>query len=156
MVWLQRRAFIMRLGGAAAAWPLAARAQQAVPTLGVISIAGREATFNAIWYKAFWEGLLNRGWAPGRTLSIEYRFADHRPSLLPDLVKDLISRKPDAIFVPTRPALPAVKEATTTIPIVFVSLGDPIAEGWISSLARPEGNLTGIAGLENDWSYCAN
>ena len=57
-----------------------------------------------------------------------------------------MSRKPDAIFV-TRPALPAVKEATTTIPVVFVSLGDPIAEGWISSLARPEGNLTGIAGL---------
>jgi putative tryptophan/tyrosine transport system substrate-binding protein len=143
---MRRREFIKLLAGATA-WPLAARAQQAMPTLGVVSIAGREATFNAIWYKAFWERMLDHGWAPGRNFSIEYRFADHRPSLLPDLVKDLISRKPDAIFVPTRPALPAVKEATTSIPVVFVSLGDPIAEGWISGLARPEGNLTGIAGL---------
>jgi putative ABC transport system substrate-binding protein len=143
---MKRRAFITLIGGAAAAWPLAARAQR-MPVLGVVSIAGREATLSAIWHKAFSERMRDHGWIPDRTLSIEYRFADHRPSQLPALVKDLISRKPDAIFVPTRPALPAVKEATTTIPIVFVSFGDPIAEGWISSLARPEGNLTGVAGL---------
>jgi putative ABC transport system substrate-binding protein len=93
------------------------------------------------------ERLADHGWTPGRNLSIEYRFADNKPSQLPALVKDLIRLKLDAIYVPTRPALPAVKEATTRIPVVFVSLGDPLAEGWIKSLARPEANLTGIAGL---------
>jgi putative tryptophan/tyrosine transport system substrate-binding protein len=94
--------------------------------------------------------LLNLGWAPGSNLAMEYRFADHKPNQLPTLVKDLIGVKPDVIFVPTRPALPSVREATTTIPVVFVSLGDPLAEGWISNLARPGGNLTGIAGLSPD------
>jgi putative ABC transport system substrate-binding protein len=66
------------------------------------------------------------------------------------LAHELVRLKPDAIFVPTRPALPTVKDATTTIPIVFVSLGDPIAEGWVASLARPGANLTGVAGLSPD------
>jgi putative ABC transport system substrate-binding protein len=81
---------------------------------------------------------------------IEYRFADNKPDRLAALVQDLVRLNPDAIFVPTRPALPAVKEATTRIPIVFVSLGDPIAEGWVASLARPGSNLTGVAGLSPD------
>jgi putative ABC transport system substrate-binding protein len=147
---VKRRDFITLLGGAAAAWPLAASAQQpAMPVLGFVSFAQREATLQASWYQAFHE-LRELGWAPGRNLVIEYRFADNDPDRLAVLAHDLVRLKPDAIFVPTRPALPTVKEATTTIPIVFVSLGDPVAEGWVASLAKPGANLTGIAGLSPD------
>jgi ABC-type uncharacterized transport system substrate-binding protein len=148
---MKRREFITLLGGAAAAWPLAARAQQArVPVLGFVSFAQREATLQASWYQAFHDGLRELGWMPGSNVLIEYRFADNDPGRLTALTHELVRLKPDAIFVPTRPALPTVKEITTTIPIVFVSLGDPIAEGWVATLARPGANLTGVAGLSPD------
>jgi putative ABC transport system substrate-binding protein len=148
---MQRREFITLLGGAVAAWPLPARAQQpTMPVLGFVSFAQREATLQASWYQAFHDGMRDHGWIPGRNLLIEYRFADNKPDRLAALVQDLVRLKLDAIFVPTRPALPAVRAATTTIPVVFVSLGDPIAEGWVASLARPGGNLTGVAGLSPD------
>jgi putative tryptophan/tyrosine transport system substrate-binding protein len=147
---MRRREFITLLGGAAASWPLAASAQPAMPVLGFVSFAQREATLQASWYQAFHDGLRELGWAPGRNLVIEYRFADNDPDRLAVLAHDLVRLKPDAIFVPTRPALPTVKEATTTIPIVFVSLGDPVAEGWVASLAKPGANLTGVAGLSPD------
>jgi putative ABC transport system substrate-binding protein len=148
---VKRRDFITLLGGTAAAWPLAARAQQArMPVLGFISFADRGATLQASWYEAFHEGLRELGWMPGGNISVEYRFADNDPGRLSALAHEVVSLKPDAIFVPTRPALPTVKAVTTTIPIVFVSLGDPIAEGWVASLARPGANLTGVAGLSPD------
>jgi putative ABC transport system substrate-binding protein len=148
---MQRREFITLLGGAVAAWPLPARAQQpTMPVLGFVSFAQREATLQASWYQAFHDGMRDHGWIPGRNLLVEYRFADNKPDRLAALVQDLVRLKLDAIFVPTRPALPAVRAATTTIPVVFVSLGDPIAEGWVASLARPGGNLTGVAGLSPD------
>ncbi len=148
---MRRREFITLLGGVAATWPLPARAQHPVmPVLGFVSFAQREATLQASWYEAFHDGLRDHGWVPGRNLLIEYRFADDKPDRLAALVQDLVRLKLDAIFVPTRPALPAVRTATATIPIVFVSLGDPVAEGWVASLARPGGNLTGVAGLSPD------
>src|SRR5260370_4241118 len=144
---MKRREFIILLSGAAA-WPLVVRAQQPpMPVVGVVSISDRETTLQATWHQAFLQRLSDLGWTPGRNISIEYRFADNNPNRLSALVKDLVRLKPDAIYVPTRPALPAVREATTTIPIVFVSFGDPIFEGWVSSLAKPGGNLTGVAGL---------
>jgi putative ABC transport system substrate-binding protein len=147
---MRRREFITLLSGGAV-WPLAARAQQAaMPVLGFVSFAQREATLQASWYQAFHDGLRELGWAPGRNLVIEYRFADNNPDRLVTLARDLVRLKPDAIFVPTRPALPTVKEATITIPVVFVSLGDPVAEGWVASLAKPGANLTGVAGLSPD------
>jgi putative ABC transport system substrate-binding protein len=147
---MRRREFITLLGGAAG-WPLAARAQQArMPVLGFVSFAQREATLQASWYQAFHDGLRELGWMPGSNVLIEYRFADNDPGRLTALTHELVRLKPDAIFVPTRPALPTVKEITTTIPIVFVSLGDPIAEGWVATLARPGANLTGVAGLSPD------
>jgi ABC-type uncharacterized transport system substrate-binding protein len=144
---MRRRKFITLLCGAAA-WPSLARAQQpAMPVVGFVSISDRDTSIQSTWHQAFFQGLSDLGWTPGRNISIEYRFADNNPNQLPALVKDLVRLRPDAIYVPTRPALPAVREATTTIPIVFVSLGDPIFEGWVSSLAKPGGNLTGVAGL---------
>ena len=144
---MRRREFIALLGGAAVC-PLGAQAQQpATPMIGFLSIASREATLQASWYHAFHERFFDHGWVPGKTIAIEYRFADNDRSKLASLAQDLVSRKLDAVFVPTRPALPSVKDATRTIPIVFVSLGDPVAEGWVTSLAKPGGNLTGVAGL---------
>jgi ABC-type uncharacterized transport system substrate-binding protein len=145
-----RREFITLLGGAVA-WPVVASAQQRrLPVLGFFSFAGQEATLQASWYQAFHDGLRELGWIPGGNVSIEYRFADNDPGRLATLAQELVRLKPDAVFVPTRPALPTFKDATTTIPIVFVSLGDPIAEGWVASIARPGANLTGVAGLSPD------
>src|SRR5260370_40285945 len=145
---MRRREFITLIGGAAAMWPFLARAQQpAMPVVGFVSISSRERTFQAAWRQAFFQRLRDLGWTPGVNISIEYRFADNNPNQLPALVKELVRLKPNVIYVPTRPALPVVREATVTIPIVFVSLGDPILEGWVSSLAKPGGNLTGVAGL---------
>jgi putative ABC transport system substrate-binding protein len=140
------------MGAAAAtAWPRAVDAQRSVmPVLGFMSFAQREATLQASWYRAFHDGLRELGWVPDRNLLIEYRFADNNPDRLVALARDLVGLNPHAIFVPTRPALPAVKEATATIPIVFVSLGDPVAEGWVASPARPGANLTGVAGLSSN------
>ena len=133
---MRRREFITGLGGAAA-WPLVALGQQpAMPVLGFVSFGQREGALQSSWYQAFHERLRDLGWVPGRNLSIEYRFADNKRERLLPLARDLVDLKPNAIFVPTRPALPALKEATTTIPIVFVSLGDPVAEGWVASLRQ--------------------
>jgi putative ABC transport system substrate-binding protein len=144
---VRRRDFIALISGTVA-WPLAARAQQpTIPAIGFVSIASREATLQASWYHAFHERFLDHGWVPDKTITIEYRFADNDRNKLATLAQELVRLKLDAIFVPTRPALPAVRDATRTIPIVFVSLGDPVAEGWVPSLARPGGNLTGVAGL---------
>src|SRR6478672_5471531 len=148
---MQRRDFLGVLGGAAAWWPLEVHAQQqAIPILGFVSFAPREATLQASWYQAFHDGMRDLGWVPSRNLAIEYRFADNNADWLAALAHELVRLKPDAIFVPTRPALPTVRKATTTIPVVFVSLGDPVAEGWVASLAKPGGNLTGVAGLSPD------
>jgi putative ABC transport system substrate-binding protein len=147
---MKRREFIT-LVSSAAGWSLAARAQQArTPVLGFVSFGQRQTTLQASWYQAFHDGLRELGWIPGSNVLIEYRFADNDLGQLAALAQELVRLKPDAIFVPTRPALPTVKDATTTIPIVFVSLGDPIAEGWVTSLARPGANLTGVAGLSPD------
>jgi ABC-type uncharacterized transport system substrate-binding protein len=144
---MRRREFIA-LVGATATCPQALRAQQsAMPVIGFVSFASRETTLQASWYHAFHERFLDHGWAPGKSIAIEYRFADNDRGKLAALAQELVGLNLDAIVVPTRPALPAVRDATRTTPIVFVSLGDPVAEGWVPSLARPGGNLTGVAGL---------
>ena len=143
---MRRRKFIFATAGVAA-WPVVARAQRVPPVIGIVSITTREAALQTPWYRAFNEGLREHGWEPGKNLFIEHRFAENDPRKLVPLVRELVRLDLRAIFVPTRPALRVVKEATTTIPIVFVSLGDPVAEGWVTNLARPNGNLTGVAGL---------
>ena len=98
---MKRRAFITLHGGAAA-WPLAAPAQQArMPVLGFVSFAQREATLQASWYQAFHDGLRELGWMPGSNVLIEYRFADNDPARLTVLAHELVRLKPDVIFVPT-------------------------------------------------------
>jgi len=139
---MRRREFIKLVGGAAT-WPIMARAQQStMPVIGFFH-TGEAAHFGHL-VAAFRQGLADAGYVEGRNVAFEYRWANSQYDRLPALAADLVSRKPAVIFVAGGPpGVLAVKNATATIPIVFVS-GDPIRFGLVKSLSRPEANLTGI------------
>ena len=143
---MRRRAFIAWIGGATMAWPLTARAQQPagrVYRIGYQSIASREQTLHFV--KAFEEGLRSLGYRPGENVVIEYRFADGQLERLPALAEDLVRLGVDIIVATgINPSAVAAMKATATIPIVMTSI-DPVGAGLVASLARPGGNVTGLA-----------
>jgi putative ABC transport system substrate-binding protein len=143
---MQRREFITLLGGAAVAWPLAARAQQQkVWRIGMLDTASRE--LNSANLAVFYKELRDFGYVEGQNLIIEYRSADGRNERLPDLVSELLRLNVDLIVVRGTPEVLAIKNATSTIPVVMSAVVDPVGLGVAASLRRPGGNITGMSSI---------
>jgi len=144
---IKRREFITLFGGAAAAWPLAARPQQAakLPTVGFIGSDTPDAY--AVLLRAFRVGLKATGFIEGQNVAIEYGWAEGRNDKLSEFAVDLVRRQVAVIVAPTTPSVLAAKAATKTIPIVFFTAGDPVDLGLVASLSRPDSNLTGATTL---------
>jgi len=142
---VRRRAFITLLGGAAA-WPLAARAQQGERTRRIGVLVSSVETDPAVhgWIAAFRQSLEQLGWLEGRNVQIELRFTGDNYERLPQLVQEMVAFNPDVIFASATPAVRALQAKTPTIPIVFVYVSDPVGAGVVASLARPGGNTTGL------------
>jgi ABC-type uncharacterized transport system substrate-binding protein len=146
---MRRRTFISLLGGAAAAWPLAARAQQAkVATIGLLGTGSAAA--QSQWTAAFVQRMRELGWVDGRNLTIEYRWAEGRSERFAEFAAEFVRLKVDVILTHNTPPVIAAKQATSVIPIVFATAADPVDTGLVASLARPGGNVTGLSSQTTD------
>jgi putative ABC transport system substrate-binding protein len=146
---MQRRQFIGLVGGAAA-WPLAARAQQASPMrrIGFLTSSAESDPEAQLWVSTFRKGLEEFGWTDGHNVRIDYRFGGGDVTPMLKLAKELLALQPDVIVASTGPAATAVRQQTLSIPIVFVQVPDPVAAGYVTNLARPDGNITGFTNFE--------
>ena len=146
---MQRRQFITLVGGAAA-WPIAVRAQQPakLPTIGFLGAT--TSSVQSQWTAAFVQRLRELGWIEGRTIAIEYRWAEGRSERAAEIAAEFVRLKVDVIVTSGTATVVALKQATSVIPIVFASVGDPVGTGLIANLARPGGNATGLSNQTND------
>jgi putative ABC transport system substrate-binding protein len=147
---IARRAFITLLGGAAAAWPATTRAQQPDRMRRVGMLMGFPGVVGEVRSKAFQQELESLGWSLGRNLALEVRWGEARAERNAEIVAEFIRLKVDVITTTSTPATIAAKQATSTIPIVFVGTADPVGTGLVSSLARPGSNVTGLSNLNRD------
>jgi putative tryptophan/tyrosine transport system substrate-binding protein len=147
---MKRREFILTLGGAAAAWPLGARAQQGerVRRIGILQGLAESDPEAQARTVAFRQALEALGWTEGRNIRIDYRFAGGDPARVQTYATELVKAAPDLIVGHSTPVAAALKQATRTIPIVLVAVNDPLGQGFVASLARPGGNITGFAFVE--------
>jgi putative ABC transport system substrate-binding protein len=146
---MRRRAFITLLLGAAA-WPLAARAQQSGRLKTIAFLGPNTLSAASDWVAALAQRLRELGWVEGRTITIEYRWAEGREERFTEIAAEFARLKVDIIVTSGTPAVMALKKATSVIPIVFATAGDPVGSGLVASLARPGGNVTGLATLANE------
>jgi putative tryptophan/tyrosine transport system substrate-binding protein len=147
---MNRREFITLLGGAATAWPLVARAQQAgkLPTIGFLG--STTPAPQSQWTAAFVQRLRELGWIEGRTVAIEYRWAEGRTERFTEFADEFVRLKVDVILTHNTPPVPTAKQVTSVIPIVFATAADPVGTGVVASLARPGSNVTGLSSQTND------
>jgi putative ABC transport system substrate-binding protein len=150
MLEIRRREFIAALGGAAAAWPLAARAQQGdrVRRIGYLTAADENDPLGKARISAFTQTLAGLGWTDGRNVRIDLRWAGGDINRIQALAQELVGLQPDIILTTNTPATVALRRETRTIPIVYVGATDPVASGIVPRLDRPSGNITGFGGLE--------
>ena len=143
---MRRREFITLIGGAAAAWPFSARAQQGerVRRIGVLAAFAEDDPDTRAWLPAFRQGLERLGWSEGRNVRIDIRFARANVDRHQALAKELVALQPDVIVAQTTPVVTALQRESRTLPIVFLFVSDPVGSGLVASLARPGGNLTGL------------
>ena len=158
---MRRREFITLLGGAAAAWPFAARAQQAgrLPTIGFL-VAGTPSSHGQ-WFAALVQRLRELGWIEGRTVAIEYRWAEGRTERFEEIAAEFVRRKVDVIVTSATAAIVAAKQATSVIPIVFAAAGDPVGTGLVASLAGRAATSPAYRSSEpilrpSDLNFCAS
>jgi putative tryptophan/tyrosine transport system substrate-binding protein len=143
---MRRRAFIERIAALGVAWPLAARAQQSsIPVIGYLGPGSAQS--DAFRVTGFRQGLKEAGYVEGQNLTIEYRWAEDHYDRLPAMAADLVHHQVAVIVATSAPASLAAKAATTTLPIIFETAGDPVKLGLVGSLSRPSGNLTGVTQL---------
>jgi ABC-type uncharacterized transport system substrate-binding protein len=143
---VRRREFITLLGGAAAAWPLAARAQQpAMPVIGVLTTLADKDSEGQLRFAVFRQELQKLGWIEGRNIRFEYRWAGGDAQRLRAYAEELVGMAPAVILAGNNTALRALEGVTRTVPIVFAQVADPVGSGHVASLARPGGNITGFA-----------
>ncbi len=144
-----RRQFTAAIGSAAA-WPLAVRAQQSerMRVVGVLTSQTEDDPEVQSWLAGFRQGLEKRGWSEGRNVRIVTRFAATKADLIPTMVKELVGLQPDVILGQTPPIIIALQHETRSIPIVFVAVSDPVGPGFVASMARPGGNITGLLTFE--------
>jgi len=147
---LKRRDFITLVGGAAAAWPFATHAQQRerMRRIGVLMARAANDPEGQKQAAALQRGIEQLGWSPGRNVEIEYRWLAGDASRAEALAKELLDWRPDILVANSTPSLVAARQATSTIPIVFVAIADPVTQGFVQSLARPGGNITGFGAEE--------
>jgi putative tryptophan/tyrosine transport system substrate-binding protein len=145
---MRRRAFFGVLAGATAAQLLVAHAQGALRLIGFMGASS--ASTQAPWAAAFTQRLRELGWIEGRTIAIEYRWAEGKAERVAEIVAEFIRLKVDVIVTHSNPLVAAAKQATSTIPIVFGAAGDPVTTGLVASLARPGGNITGLSLQQTD------
>jgi putative ABC transport system substrate-binding protein len=141
---MRRRDFVKVIIGSAAAWPLAARAQQPAGRLPTIGFLGGDASVWRSWTAIFVARLRELGWIEDRTVAIEYRWSEGRPERIAEVAAEFVRLKVDVILT-NNLSTPTMKEATSVIPIVFVLGNDPVGDGFVASLARPGGNVTGVS-----------
>jgi len=144
---MRRREFFALLGGAAA-WPLTADAQPNIPRIGFMGNSTEALEANLVG--SFRDGLRELGYEEGRNIAIKYVWADGKYERFPALVAELVAAKVDMIVTAGTPAALAVKQATPTVPVVMVAVGDPVGTGLVENLARPGGNLTGLSSVAPD------